>query len=419
MPHRRMLCYALILPWLIPLQAHGAGGKQHVYRHHQAEYAIKVAQRECKPLFVHVVPDTGSVGRHIKRFYGPDSPISAELLDRVVVLVMPADKYPHLRDQLGIDGKGGVRTLSPYSLEFSDFGSTATTRLEGGIRTIKEEQQLNRREWEIGREGAWEVVRSQASAHRTVTIFLPGPWGTCYPMKVYISEACCSLQPQGRIYGTSKIVQYEVDAPPEVLIPQLEIAVRYFDTYGREELPAALAREDATPMELIGGLRFIETRGLTGYESQIQEWLTSRIESPLAREVYEACIDALIATSQSQATTARFLARVAIRDEPLPSSGYCRKAIARLGPPAFDELLYLIADAESGAERSRLAIFFSLAPPASAFPPRCLSGVKRRRTNSRRCWRNGARRSSPSPCHSPVWRSQVDTACGDPCIAHC
>ncbi len=394
---------AVLSVLIIPLYAFATGPTPTIYRNGQAEQAVTAAQDQCKPLFIHVVPDAKSVGRHISRFYGPDSPIPAELLDKVVVLVVSADEYPQLRDWLGIDGKAGTKAISPYDFSSSDFGPVTTTRVR---REIREEVATRRgnefpRPAEVGNRRSIER-RGPNGESRGPNGIGAGTWGRPFtmrrwryrmphwspplfgydriPVRLYGTSNCGFggpsstrrrsdyykhgwiatpvAMPRGDTCRRQVIVGRDVQYPPEVLIPQLEIAIRYFDLYASEELPDALTRPDASELEILGGLRYIETRGLAGYETAIRELLTERIPGPIGRRIYEAAVDALVATTEDPSSTARFFAQIVI-GKAHPAAMFGRDGIARLGEDAYEPLLKLIGETEDARARIRLAVLLA------------------------------------------------------------
>ncbi|HRX87747.1 MAG TPA: hypothetical protein P5572_22190 [Phycisphaerae bacterium] len=105
-----------------------------VYTHDQAQQAMRVAQLECKPLVLHFVPTAAQVDEQIRAYYSIRSPISRYDLDRVIVVVIPRDRYPDFADSMGIDDAGGLRTVSPYALNGTDRFSLTTARMTVEMR---------------------------------------------------------------------------------------------------------------------------------------------------------------------------------------------------------------------------------------------------------------------------------------------
>jgi len=99
-----------------------------VFSYRQAEQARLVAQRECKPLVIHFIPDTKLGGQQFEAFYrGPDA-VPASVLEDVVIVAVPTRKFAGLARRLGITGLGGYRTISAYDLSPMENQAQATCR---------------------------------------------------------------------------------------------------------------------------------------------------------------------------------------------------------------------------------------------------------------------------------------------------
>ena len=102
--------------------------EQRIFNHDQAEVARKLAQRECKPLVIHVVPNSRHGSDQLRQYYGEFGAVSRSLLEQVVIVVLPQDRYARFAQQLGIRDAGGFRTISAYDLNTLDSRSVTTCR---------------------------------------------------------------------------------------------------------------------------------------------------------------------------------------------------------------------------------------------------------------------------------------------------
>jgi len=99
-----------------------------VFLPHQANEARRLAQEQCKPLVVHVVPNSSVGVKQVGEFYGRFGAIPKDVLDKVVIVVLPGDRYGRFASQLGITDAGGLRTISAYDLDALDARSVTTCR---------------------------------------------------------------------------------------------------------------------------------------------------------------------------------------------------------------------------------------------------------------------------------------------------
>jgi hypothetical protein len=99
-----------------------------VFTYRQAEQARLLAQTECKPLVIHFVPDTKLGDEQFESFYRGPEAVPASLLDDVVIVAVPTQKFASLARQLGIGGGGGYRTISAYDLNPMEGEARATVR---------------------------------------------------------------------------------------------------------------------------------------------------------------------------------------------------------------------------------------------------------------------------------------------------
>ena len=106
--------------------ATGPSGR--IFSYKNAEKARRLARWECKPLVVHFVPDTKLGADQLNAFYAKDGAVPRALLDKVVIVVVPTERFRGFARQLGITGDGGYRTISAYDLSALDDRSQPTCR---------------------------------------------------------------------------------------------------------------------------------------------------------------------------------------------------------------------------------------------------------------------------------------------------
>lgn len=113
---------------LCAVEARAADRPYRYYTHQQAQAALQVAQRECKPLVLHFVPDDAVGAEQTRAYYGAKSPIPRADLERVVVVVIPKSAFPEFAEAMRVDDAGGLRTVSPYEMTFTDRFALTTVR---------------------------------------------------------------------------------------------------------------------------------------------------------------------------------------------------------------------------------------------------------------------------------------------------
>ena len=106
--------------------ATGPSGR--IFSYKNGEKARRLARWECKPLVVHFVPDTKLGSDQLNAFYAKPGGVPRELLDEVVIVVVPTGRFRRFARQLGITGDGGYRTISAYDLGALDDRSQPTCR---------------------------------------------------------------------------------------------------------------------------------------------------------------------------------------------------------------------------------------------------------------------------------------------------
>ncbi len=134
---RRMAILAIIAPLLTlqqyavavsPTSRPATGPSGRIFTYKNAEKARRLARWECKPLVVHFVPDTKLGADQLDSFYAKEGGVPRALLDKVVIVVVPTERFRGFARQLGITGDGGYRTISAYDLSTLDDRSQPTCR---------------------------------------------------------------------------------------------------------------------------------------------------------------------------------------------------------------------------------------------------------------------------------------------------
>ena len=111
-----------------PTSRPATGPSGHIFTYKNAEKARRLARWECKPLVVHFVPDTKLGADQLDAFYAREGGVPRALLDKVVIVVVPTERFRGFARQLGITGDGGYRTISAYDLSALDDRSQPTCR---------------------------------------------------------------------------------------------------------------------------------------------------------------------------------------------------------------------------------------------------------------------------------------------------
>lgn len=99
----------------------------------------------------------------------------------------------------------------------------------------------------------------------------------------------------------------------------------------------------------------METRNLKGHESTLRELFTDPPAGELHKQIAAACVDALISTTDSTLSTARFLVRVATSVNPLPTSELAEKSLWRLRPTSEEALLVELTRPYGGRPLRKIA----------------------------------------------------------------
>ncbi len=123
----RLLALAIICT--VGVQSVQAGSPpRRVYKYRDAEKARRLARDECRPLVIHFVPDSKLGADQLKAFYAQSTGVPAELLEQVVIVVVPTERFRRFARQLGVTEAGGYRTISAFDLSTVDQESQPTYR---------------------------------------------------------------------------------------------------------------------------------------------------------------------------------------------------------------------------------------------------------------------------------------------------
>lgn len=139
-----------------------------------------------------------------------------------------------------------------------------------------------------------------------------------------------------------------------------------FEIYAETHYLPAVDDREAAELNLLAGLRFLETRTIGDHENRLREIFTTRRGSKLGREIDGACLDALLATSDDAVATAGFLSLVATMPRPLPTSRLAEKSVCLLGSDGKEGLLRELArphDAPHFRGLARMLMRISRVPP--------------------------------------------------------
>lgn len=139
-----------------------------------------------------------------------------------------------------------------------------------------------------------------------------------------------------------------------------------FEVYTETHYLTAVNDREAAELNLLAGLRYIETRTIGDHEKRLREIFTTRRDSKLGREIDDACLGALLATSDDTVATAGFLSLVATMPRPLPTSRLAEKSVRLLGPDGKEGLLRELARSHTGQHLrglARMLMRISRVPP--------------------------------------------------------
>jgi hypothetical protein len=121
--------YALLLT-VSSMTAPGEASQpqRRIFTYRDAEEARRLAQRECKPLVIHFIPDSQIGAEQLEAFYNEQDGVPQNLMDRVVIVLVPTEKYVRFARRLGVTDAGGYRTISAFDLTTFDQQAVQTYR---------------------------------------------------------------------------------------------------------------------------------------------------------------------------------------------------------------------------------------------------------------------------------------------------
>jgi len=142
-------------------------------------------------------------------------------------------------------------------------------------------------------------------------------------------------------------------------------------------------------LDVLAGLRFIETRHIEGYQKRTREIFTTRLKSKIGQEIYKACLGAMRATEEDRDSTARFLTLIATRPVPLPTSRMAQDTLQPYRREAEEVLLAELGNAHPPERLIRcvqvLHQLSRVAPPEQ--PPFWRKAARQDRQNAAEVWR--------------------------------
>ncbi len=171
-----------------------------------------------------------------------------------------------------------------------------------------------------------------------------------------------------------------------------------FEAYAEAHYLPAIKNPEADELTILAGLRFVETRAIGGHDSRLREIFTTRRKGEIGREIDDACLHALLATSEDMASTAAFLALVATMREPLATSRLAEIALHELRPVGTEAVLRQLAKPRNAKQLRRLARMLvrmtHVQPPEPMDFWETADTTRRREATDR--WRQKIRKESPT-----------------------
>ncbi|HUU86105.1 MAG TPA: hypothetical protein VM243_21620 [Phycisphaerae bacterium] len=104
------------------------GPQRRIFTYYKAEQARQLARKECRPLVIHFVPDSQLGAEQLHSFYNDEDGIPDDVLERVVIVAVPREKYAGFARKLGVTEAGGYRTVSAFDLTTFDEQAVPTYR---------------------------------------------------------------------------------------------------------------------------------------------------------------------------------------------------------------------------------------------------------------------------------------------------
>jgi len=331
-----------------------------VYNDDQAPEALRVAQRECKPLVLHFVPTEKDAANQRREYYGPHSPIPREDLERMVVVIIPKDRYPDFARQMGIQDAGGIRTVSPYEFTFTDRWSLTTVKESKQWRQFSGTvtQQLRA---QFSREKLWKFP---SAVDYDIDIIPIKYLETNEPGPIKLNRYLLLDQPRPRFscdiwvrvdVGGVVICRQRQALPAREARDYFRESAREFDDYAADRFPKVLNEPRAGELALLAGAAYVATRHVPGYQAQLKELFTTRLDGKFADDIHEACLEGLLATTEDRRSLARFLAYVGSQPDPAAKRHLCIDGLRRLPPEATEEMFAYLGRSTNGVHRRRLA----------------------------------------------------------------
>jgi hypothetical protein len=333
-----------------------------IFRHTVARLALQKARDECKPLVIHVVPTARRGRRQIKEYSGRKSSIPRDVLEGVVVLVVPRDKYPDFVHALGLNTDTGLCSLSPYGLAHDSEGRMETAEY---VTVQWTEHRVIRQCGPRARDMSLAPQIAGCSTlelRKRLQLSYPEHGLPTRHVNLYVGqffrvrnmlrqprylEIAVPVERCGRTYW---------ERPAEQASAYFEEVCRYFEEAIAEGLDKPLTESTDDETSLLGRIRLIQRRGITGFESELRGLLSSRRRGALGREVHRASLEALLTTDSDRASLARYLAYVSSLEYPACGRELCVAGLRELRPEADNEILAYLGRTQDRLRRRRLAL---------------------------------------------------------------
>jgi hypothetical protein len=146
---------------------------------------------------------------------------------------------------------------------------------------------------------------------------------------------------------------------PAVAENYLKFVIKQFDDYAKEKYLPALEAADAEPETILAALNYVRTRKVQGHEQRLREIFTAPWTGHFARDIREACLDALVRTSEDPDDTARFLILTAATTQHDHVEQLCKEGLLGMRDTATAVLLDELPRTEDGHRRRKLALLLA------------------------------------------------------------
>ena len=143
---------------------------------------------------------------------------------------------------------------------------------------------------------------------------------------------------------------------PGVATSYLIKVVHDFEEYAKKNYPGFLTQSKVEDADLLAALRYIETRQITGHQHKIQELLSVKRKGKLAKEIGQACLDALLATAEDTPLAIHHIVHVATLSKPVTASKLCEKSLKQFGTTANAIILEELGKTTNAIKRRELAL---------------------------------------------------------------